>query len=87
MGTYCKLHIISYREEQILHFLKEGGFSSNISQCVNLNVRKLLGFKIHDFHIILQHLLPLALRGMLCKSVVEPLIELLIFLRYMEQNV
>ncbi|XP_059279095.1 uncharacterized protein LOC132033211 [Lycium ferocissimum] len=55
------------------------GFSSNISQCVNLKDRKLSGLKSHDCHVILQHLLPLAIRGMLCKSVLEPLIELSIF--------
>nr|XP_009791293.1 PREDICTED: uncharacterized protein LOC104238594 [Nicotiana sylvestris]XP_009791294.1 PREDICTED: uncharacterized protein LOC104238594 [Nicotiana sylvestris] len=55
------------------------GFSSNISQCVNLKDRKISGLKSHDCHIILQHLLPLAIRGMLCKSVSEPLIELSLF--------
>ncbi|XP_060182268.1 uncharacterized protein LOC132611929 [Lycium barbarum] len=55
------------------------GFSSNISQCVNLKDRKLSGLESHDCHVILQHLLPLAIRGMLCKSVLEPLIELSIF--------
>nr|XP_033515887.1 uncharacterized protein LOC117280298 [Nicotiana tomentosiformis] len=55
------------------------GFSSNISQCVNLKDRKVLGLKSHDCHVLLQHLLPLALRGILCKSVYEPLIELSLF--------
>nr|XP_009786859.1 PREDICTED: uncharacterized protein LOC104234908 [Nicotiana sylvestris] len=55
------------------------GFSSNISQCVNLKDRKISGLKSHDCHVLLQHLLPLALRGMLCKSVCESLIELSLF--------
>ncbi|WMV37344.1 hypothetical protein MTR67_030729 [Solanum verrucosum] len=57
------------------------GYSSNISQCVNLKDKKISGLKSHDYHIILQHLLPLAMRGMLCKFVSEPLIELSIFFK------
>ncbi|KAH0655500.1 hypothetical protein KY285_030382 [Solanum tuberosum] len=55
------------------------GFSSNISQCVNLKDHKISGLKSHDCHALLQHLLPLALRGMLSKEVCEPLIELSLF--------
>ncbi|KAH0721508.1 hypothetical protein KY284_006538 [Solanum tuberosum] len=44
------------------------GFSSNISQCVNLKDHKISGLKSHDCHVLLQHLLPLALRGMLSKE-------------------
>nr|XP_016461044.1 PREDICTED: uncharacterized protein LOC107784425 isoform X1 [Nicotiana tabacum] len=55
------------------------GFSSNISQCVNLKDRKISGLKSHDCHIILQYVLPLAICGMLYKSVSEPLIELSLF--------
>ncbi|XP_015162178.1 uncharacterized protein [Solanum tuberosum] len=40
---------------------------------------KISGLKSHDCHVLLQHLLPLALRGMLSKEVCEPLIELSIF--------
>ncbi|XP_070051394.1 uncharacterized protein [Nicotiana tomentosiformis] len=55
------------------------GFSSNISQCVNLKEHRISGLKSHDCHVLLQHLLPLALRGMLSKTVCEPLIELSLF--------
>jgi len=55
------------------------GFSSNISQRVNLKDHKIFGLKSHDCHVLLQHLLPLALRGMLSKEVCEPLIELSLF--------
>ncbi|XP_059292571.1 uncharacterized protein LOC132046040, partial [Lycium ferocissimum] len=55
------------------------GFSSNISQCVNLKYHKIFGLKSHDCHVLLQHLLPLALRGMLSKTVCEPLVELCLF--------
>ncbi|XP_016463901.1 uncharacterized protein LOC107786900 [Nicotiana tabacum] len=55
------------------------GFLSNISQCVNLKEHKIFGLKSHNCHVLLQHLLPLALRGMLSKAVCEPLIELSLF--------
>lgn len=38
--------------------------SSNIFLCVNLKDLKILGLKCHDCHIILQHLLLLAMHGM-----------------------
>ncbi|XP_060208655.1 uncharacterized protein LOC132636024 isoform X1 [Lycium barbarum] len=72
-------------KQKFFNFLKNlkvpDGFSSNISQCVNLKDRKISGLKSHDCHVILQHLLPLAIRGMLCKSVSEPLIELSLFFK------
>ncbi|XP_020082200.1 uncharacterized protein LOC109705831 isoform X1 [Ananas comosus] len=52
------------------------GFSSNISHCVNLKEHKISGLKSHDCHVILQRLLPYAIRGLLPKAVFEPLIEL-----------
>lgn len=55
------------------------GFSSNISQCVNLKDHKISGLESHDCHVLLQHLFPLSLRGILSKEVCEPLIELSIF--------
>ncbi|WMV58589.1 hypothetical protein MTR67_051974 [Solanum verrucosum] len=55
------------------------GFSSNISQYVNLKDHKIFRLKTHNFHVLLQHLLPLSLRGMLPKEVSELLIELSMF--------
>lgn len=52
------------------------GFSSNISQSVNMKQRKMSGLKSHDCHVLLQHLLPLRILGLLPKVVCEPLIEL-----------
>jgi len=40
---------------------------------------KISSFKSHDCHVILKHLLPLALHGLLITSVREALIELLMF--------
>ncbi|XP_052176708.1 uncharacterized protein LOC127791014 [Diospyros lotus] len=57
------------------------GFSSNISYCVSIKEHKISGLKSHDCHVLLQHLLPLALRGLLPKSVCEPLFELSLFFK------
>lgn len=78
------LHLISTRKTQFLSFFLKNlkvpdGFSSNISECVNLKDHKISGLKSHDCHVLLQHLLPLALRGRLSKEVCEPLIELSLF--------
>lgn len=52
------------------------GYSSNISRCVNLQQAKLLGLKSHDCHILMQQLLPIALRGLLSKVVSAVLFDL-----------
>lgn len=57
------------------------GFSSNISYCVNTKEAKISGLKSHDCHVILEHLLPLAIRGLLTPLVREALIELSTFFR------
>ncbi|XP_015169588.1 uncharacterized protein [Solanum tuberosum] len=63
-----------------LSFLRDlkvpDGFSSNISHCINMKDHKISGLKCHDCHVLLQHLIPLAIRSMLCNEVCEPLIEL-----------
>lgn len=38
--------------------------------------RKMSGLKSHDCHVILNHILPLALRGLLPENIYEPLVEL-----------
>ena len=52
------------------------GFSSNIRRCVDANACKVSGLKTHDYHIILQKLLPLVIRKILPEDVVTPLIHL-----------
>lgn len=70
---------------KLCEFLKEvkvpDGYSSNISQCVNLKERKISALKSHDYHILMQRLLPLAIRKLLPKDVCEALIELSNFFR------
>jgi hypothetical protein len=56
-------------------------YASNVSRCVNLKARTIVGLKSHDNHILMQQLLPIALRGSLPNNVVKPLIELSGFFR------
>ncbi|XP_075494387.1 uncharacterized protein LOC142531977 [Primulina tabacum] len=66
-GTFCK----------VLKKVKvPDGYASNISRCVQMKPAKLIGLKSHDNHILMQQLLPVALRRTLSKSVRTPLIRL-----------
>ena len=57
------------------------GYAANISRCVRLKDRKIFGLKSHDCHILMQQLLPLAVRRALPKNVSAVLIELSNFFR------
>ncbi|CAI9115088.1 OLC1v1015922C1 [Oldenlandia corymbosa var. corymbosa] len=57
------------------------GYSSNISRCVQLTPPKLIGLKSHDYHILMQQLLPIALRKMLSTSIRSPLLRLCAYFR------
>ncbi|GLT55146.1 hypothetical protein SLA2020_282940 [Shorea laevis] len=57
------------------------GYASNVSRCVKLKERCIRGLKSHDSHILMQQLMPIALRRTLPNSVVKPLIELSSFFR------
>ncbi|XP_058009289.1 uncharacterized protein LOC131183161 [Hevea brasiliensis] len=73
-----------YRLCQFLKQLKvPDGFSSNISLCVNMKESKISGLKSHDCHVLLLHILPLAIRGLLPKVVYEPLVELSLFFTHL----
>ncbi|XP_057250653.1 uncharacterized protein LOC125497806 [Beta vulgaris subsp. vulgaris] len=56
------------------------GYASNISRNSLLRERKLAGLKSHDFHVIMEHLLPLAIRDW-PKSLSTPLIKLSSFFK------
>ncbi|XP_027174679.1 uncharacterized protein LOC113774329 [Coffea eugenioides] len=67
---------------QFLSSLKfPDGFASNISHCVKPKECQISGMKSHDYHVFLQRLLPLAIRGMLPKDVSQTLVELSNFFR------
>ena len=58
------------------------GYASNISQCVRLNDCTMSGLKSHDCHILMQQLLPIALKGSkLPSNVVKVLVDMSTFFR------
>lgn len=58
------------------------GWSSNISNCVRVEERKLVGLKSHDCHILMQYLLPISIRRPIkCKTLTKVLLELSGFFR------
>ncbi|XP_016482962.1 uncharacterized protein LOC107803711 [Nicotiana tabacum] len=56
-------------------------YSSNIFRCVDLVQKKIFGLKSHDCHIILEQLLPLAIRNVLPDHVVAVLVDFCSFCR------
>lgn len=52
------------------------GMSSDISKCVDVGLCRIMGLKSHDCHVIMEYFLPIALRRVLSKKVVAPLIIL-----------
>ena len=67
------------------NFLQEvkfpDGFASNISRCLNAEGTTIQGLKTHDCHILLQRILPAALRGFVDKDIYEAVVELGNFFR------
>ncbi|RYR28647.1 uncharacterized protein LOC107626859 isoform X1 [Arachis ipaensis] len=57
------------------------GYSSNISRCIDEAQQKIIGLKIHDCHILIEQLLPLAIRNVLPNQVTSVLIEFCSFFR------
>ncbi|KAL0561547.1 hypothetical protein IC582_001981 [Cucumis melo] len=55
------------------------GYSSNIQSLVSLTDLKLYGLKSHDHHVLMQELLPVAIRGILPKHVRLAIIRLCFF--------
>ncbi|XP_074377706.1 uncharacterized protein LOC141719227 [Apium graveolens] len=55
------------------------GHASNIKNCVSMADLKIYGLKSHDYHILLQQLLPVAIRSVLPKHVRVTIIRLCFF--------
>lgn len=63
------------------------GFCSNISRCVDLNQRKMVGLKSHDCHILMGQLLSIAIRNVLPREVAFVVVELCNFFREISSKV
>ena len=55
------------------------GYSSNVKSLMSMQDLKLIGLKSHDCHILMQQLLPVAIRGILPKNVRHTLTRLCSF--------
>ncbi|GER39830.1 dual-specificity RNA methyltransferase RlmN [Striga asiatica] len=74
-------YVMNKKEKQeFCEFLKSvkfpDGYASNISRCVSSRDQKISGFKSHDFHVLLQRIIPTGIRGSLNKEVCDVLAEL-----------
>ncbi|XP_015166287.1 uncharacterized protein [Solanum tuberosum] len=72
-------------KSKVCKFLKvvkvPNGYSSNISRWVKSEDRKINGLKSHDSHILLEQLLPLAIRGVVPSNVYDAITELSILFK------
>ncbi|XP_074576082.1 uncharacterized protein LOC141832476 [Curcuma longa] len=57
------------------------GYSSNISRCIDVKQRKIFGLKSHDCHILMEQLLPIALRNAMPGLVFAVIADLCSFFR------
>ncbi|CAI0559256.1 unnamed protein product, partial [Linum tenue] len=81
----AKYTLLRDGKHKFCQFLKRmkvpDGFSSNVSHCVNVDEHNTSGLKSHDCHVLLQHLIPLGIRGLLPKDVYDPLVELSLYFK------
>lgn len=63
------------------------GYSSNLSNCVDLSECNLIGLKSHDCHVLMQQLLPVAIRGLLPKGPRHAIFRLCVFFHELCQGV
>ena len=84
-GASCEMPHARYtlsvgKKKAFCDFIREvkfpDGFASNISRCVNAEGTKVQGLKTHDCHILLQRILPAAMRGLLDNDIYEAIAEL-----------
>ncbi|CAL1399254.1 unnamed protein product [Linum trigynum] len=76
-ASYTMLKIQKERMLSVLKAVKvPDGYSSNMSGCVNMKERKLVGLKSHDCHVLMQDLLSIAIRGCLPEKESRAIIDL-----------
>lgn len=74
-GASCKVGSFTLSKQEKHFFCKRildlrlpNGYSSNIANRVSLQDCKILGLKSHDYHVLIQQVLSVALRGLLPKG-------------------
>ncbi|CAA7017614.1 unnamed protein product [Microthlaspi erraticum] len=73
--------------KRLYDFKGPDGYCSNLSSCVSLEDCKVMGFKSHDYHVLMQQLLPVALRGLLPKGPSIAITRLCSFFNHLCQRV
>ncbi|KAF7132507.1 hypothetical protein RHSIM_Rhsim09G0076000 [Rhododendron simsii] len=83
-GSYvkpCASFVLTLKErEAFFEFLKSvkypNGYAANISRSVSSTNGRLTGLKSHDYHILIQQILPIGMRGFVDKEISTTLFEL-----------
>ncbi|XP_074560566.1 uncharacterized protein LOC141816719 [Curcuma longa] len=82
---YASYTLTLEERREFCQFLKSvkfpDGYAANISKNVNANDGKLYGLKSHDCHVLLQRILPVAIRKFFPKDICGTLIELCEFFK------
>ncbi|XP_074579109.1 uncharacterized protein LOC141835604 [Curcuma longa] len=82
---YASYTLTLEERREFCQFLKSvkfpDGYAANISKNVNVNDGKLYGLKSHDCHVLLQRILPVAIRKFFPKDICGTLIELCEFFK------
>lgn len=73
--------------KRLFDFKGPDGYCSNISSCISLEDCKVMGLKSHDYHVLMQQLLPVAVRGLLPKGPRIAIIRLCAFFNHLCQRV
>ncbi|XP_010431509.1 PREDICTED: uncharacterized protein LOC104715835 [Camelina sativa] len=73
--------------KRLFHFKGPDGYCSNISRGVSVEECKVGGLKSHDYHVLMQQLLPVALRGLLPKGPRTAILRLCAFFNHLCQRV
>ncbi|KAK9054123.1 hypothetical protein SSX86_025200 [Deinandra increscens subsp. villosa] len=73
---------------QCLHDIKvPSTYSANIKRLVSLKDSKLLGMKSHDCHVLMTHMIPIAIRGLLPDHVRHTITKLCLFFNNIHSKV
>jgi len=73
--------------KRLYDFKGPDGYCSDISRGVSLDECKVAGLKSHDYHVLMQQLLPIALRGLLPKGPRVAIVRLCTFFNHLFQRV
>ncbi|KAJ9560349.1 hypothetical protein OSB04_005509 [Centaurea solstitialis] len=73
---------------QCLYGIKvPSGYSANIKKLVSMKDLKLLGMKSHDCHVLMTHMIPIAIRGILPERIRHTITKLCLFFNMIHSKV